>query len=235
MEPLKIPGGMPLERLLGLPVVDQRGQRIGALRCLWSDPATDEIKFLGVQTGWLFKRTHLLPAENVALDADANRVRLPYTDLSIKEGPSIPLDAEISEADGDLSHRYYGTGGTFVGRKEACASRWRRITRVSGPGTERPADADAANPRQPVDKPATEPADTANGRVSSQDSEDKLDPLTVGAQVGAMGASLAGAAIGGAVGGPIGVPVGAVLGAVVGGLTGRGIARAAINEPDHRP
>ncbi len=256
---------MALEQLLGYRVVDRKNRRIGTLRCLWCDPETNKIEFLGIQTGWLFRRTHVLPAENAVLDDVANLVRIPYTDLSTKEGPSIPFDAEISEVDADYSRRYYGTddtpaagaggavvtgpwstssAGAAIERNDARASRWRRIARSHGTGTDIPPEADASDEtssgksaKEAAASPVASNSSGVSGVVSSANvglpdadsvslpgSEDGLDQPTVVAQVGAVGASLAGAVIGGTIAGPIGAPVGAVVGAVIGGLVGKEIA-----------
>ncbi|MBE7157931.1 MAG: hypothetical protein INR62_05780 [Rhodospirillales bacterium] len=199
MESLLISSAVILEQLLGHQVVDRKNRRIGTLRCLWCEPETNEIKFLGVQTGWLFRRMHVLPAENAVLDDAANRVRLPYTDLSIKEGPSVPMNAEISEADTEYSRRYYGTDDTSdsgasgamvidplitssadaaIEPSDARASHWRRIARSFGTDTDTTSEADTASEassekstkRAAASPIATNPS-SATGAVSSANIE----------------------------------------------------------------
>jgi len=87
--------------------VDQNGDKIGTLQCLWSDQNT-EPAFLGVQTGWLFGKTHVVPAERAEVNERAQVVRLPYTVQKIKDAPSYDAGVEIdSNTERDV-RTYYG-------------------------------------------------------------------------------------------------------------------------------
>ncbi|MBE7157303.1 MAG: PRC-barrel domain-containing protein [Rhodospirillales bacterium] len=245
MESLPVSSGMTLEQLLGYQVVDRKNRRIGTLRCLWSDAETNEIKFLGVHTGWLFRRTHLLPAENAVLDDAANRVRLPYTDLSVKEGPSIPMDAEISEAEAEYSRRYYGTDdtpdagasgamlaapltaspvGAATERNDTRASRWRRIARSCGTGpdiTPVANTADEASPGESAQVAAAGPVATDSSSVpgtmgSTSAEQPRADRISSQASEDGLDQLTVGAQVG-AVGASL---AGAVIGGTVAGPIG---------------
>ena len=148
MKSLKNMTGDSLEQMIDYKVVDQNGASIGTLHSLWSDPTTGGVEFLGVKTGWLFGHNHVVPAEKAELDEKDNLVRLPYTELFIKEAPSIPADAEISELEEDNIYQYYGltspataadpgvsaseTQAETSGADPEAATRWRRTSRPDG-------------------------------------------------------------------------------------------------------
>jgi sporulation protein YlmC with PRC-barrel domain len=152
MKSLKNMTGDSLEQMIDYKVVDQNGENIGTLHSLWSDPTTGGVEFLGVKTGWLFGHNHVVPAEKAELDETCSVVRLPYTELFIKEAPSIPADSEISEMEEDNIYQYYGLtspgaasaaaaesagleGTTAVATETdaAAAARWRRTSRPDEP------------------------------------------------------------------------------------------------------
>ncbi len=108
MKSLNTLTGDALEQMIDYKVVDQTGASIGTLHSLWSDPTTGAVEFLGVKTGWLFGHNHVVPAEKAELDDANSVVRLPYTEIFIKEAPSMSADAEISEVEEDDIFRYYG-------------------------------------------------------------------------------------------------------------------------------
>ena len=108
MKTLKNMTGDSLEQMIDYKVVDQNGGAVGTLHSLWSDPTTGAVEFLGVKTGWIFGQNHVVPAEKAELDETANLVRLPYTEVFIKEAPAISAAAEISEEEEENIYRYYG-------------------------------------------------------------------------------------------------------------------------------
>jgi uncharacterized protein (TIGR02271 family) len=85
-----------LSRYIGYTVVDRNGNKVGTLDCLWSDH-TGEPAFLGVKTGWLLGRTHVVPAQRVEVNAAARTIRLPYDESKIKSAPSYEGDAQLDE------------------------------------------------------------------------------------------------------------------------------------------
>ncbi len=111
MKSLNTLTGDALEQMIDYKVVDENGASIGTLHSLWSDPATGVVEFLGVKTGWLFGHNHVVPAEKAELDDTNGLVRLPYTEIFVKEAPTMSADAEISEVEEDEIFRYYGLPG----------------------------------------------------------------------------------------------------------------------------
>ena len=94
--------------LIDYNVVDQGGDHVGTLHSLWSDQNTGALEFLGVKTGWLFGKNHVVPADKAQIDEDNRFVQIPFAADFIKEAPSIAADAEITEEQEAEIHRYYG-------------------------------------------------------------------------------------------------------------------------------
>src|SRR4051794_27399109 len=85
-----------LSRFIGHSVVDRNGNHVGTLECLWSDH-TGEPAFLGVKTGWLVGKTHVVPANRAEVNASTRTIRLPYEESRIKEAPCYDADTQLDE------------------------------------------------------------------------------------------------------------------------------------------
>ena len=96
-----------LSNYIGHDVVDSSGDKVGTLECLWTDN-NNEPAFLGVRTGWLLGKTHVVPAHHAAVSERGQRIRLPYDADRIKHAPSYDPGADISDADEREIHSYYG-------------------------------------------------------------------------------------------------------------------------------
>jgi uncharacterized protein (TIGR02271 family) len=133
-----------LERYIGYDVVDRNGNPIGTLECLWTDH-TGEPAFVGVRTGWLFGKTHVVPADSVEVSKHGGRIRLPYTEEKVKEAPAYETDAEMTLEKEQEVYRYYGissrmgrtgtTGATGVTGATSGATTGRAIERERTAGT----------------------------------------------------------------------------------------------------
>ena len=92
--------------LFGSEVLDGTGTKIGTVDNVWVDDATDQLEFIGVKTGWLFGKTHVIPAEQAQV---ANgQVTVPYPEEQIKEAPSFAGDAQLSPDEESQIYSYYG-------------------------------------------------------------------------------------------------------------------------------
>jgi len=83
-----------LVQYVGHDVVDQSEKKIGTLQCLWSDHE-NEPAYLGVQTGWIFGKTHIVPAQRAEVNGSTKTIRLPYTADKVKDAPSYDSATEI--------------------------------------------------------------------------------------------------------------------------------------------
>lgn len=106
-----------LEQYIGYDVVDRNDNKIGTLDCLWSDH-TGEPAFVGVRTGWLFGKTHVVPAQSVEVSRQYQKIRLPYTEEKVKDAPAFDADAEMTWDKEREVYRYYGIEGATAGVRE---------------------------------------------------------------------------------------------------------------------
>jgi len=112
-----------LEQYLHHKVVDQNGNKIGKLQCLWVD-SSGEPAYLGVQTGWLFGKTHVVPAERGEVNEPGQTIRLPYTTEKIKEAPSYDPGAELDDTTEREIRTYYNLSapGRSTMQQSPCGS-----------------------------------------------------------------------------------------------------------------
>lgn len=95
-----------LERYIDHEVIDQNGNRIGTLNCLWSDQ-TGQPAYLGIQTGWLFGKTHVVPAYAAEVTESNQKIRLPYTEQMVKDAPAYEANSELTDQVAREVNSYY--------------------------------------------------------------------------------------------------------------------------------
>jgi len=89
-------------------VCDRNGERVGSIENIWMD-ADDDIEFLGIKTGWLgIGRNHLIPAEGVTIDDQAQVIRLPYDEELIKSSPPFEISDELVDIDESAARAHFG-------------------------------------------------------------------------------------------------------------------------------
>ena len=96
------------DRLYGYEVMDSAGKKIGKVDGIWVDDATNELEFVGVKTGWLMGKTHIIPAAQAQIDGGSQSITFPYAEDQIKDAPSFGTDAELSPDDENEVYSYYG-------------------------------------------------------------------------------------------------------------------------------
>ena len=105
--------------VIGRTVVDERGDNIGTLDALWTDEETGKVEFIGVKTGWIFGKTHVVPARSVEIHDDQDHIRVPYEAQFVKDAPSYAANEELSDTQEREIYEYYGEtaagGVTTVG------------------------------------------------------------------------------------------------------------------------
>jgi sporulation protein YlmC with PRC-barrel domain len=94
-------------RLIGLPVVDQQGEKIGSLSGIWIDPSTHHVEFMGLKSSWLFRSTHLVPSRNVEAEP-GYVVRVQFPAAFLREAPRYNPKTELSELEKQGINAYYG-------------------------------------------------------------------------------------------------------------------------------
>jgi uncharacterized protein (TIGR02271 family) len=108
------------QSLMGRNVVDSRGDTIGTLDALWTDEESGKVEFLGIKTGWLLGKTHVVPARGVEIDND--QIRVPYDAQLVKDAPSYSGDEALSDAQEREIIQYYEgrtAGATDIGTETA--------------------------------------------------------------------------------------------------------------------
>jgi|GEM_PF-286053 len=95
------------QQLIGYEVQDSLGANVGKVHNLWTDE-TGQPFFLGVKTGWLFGKNHVVPVSSADVSETRKLIRLPFTEEQIKRAPSFDENADIAEYDQDQIFSYYG-------------------------------------------------------------------------------------------------------------------------------
>lgn len=94
--------------LFGYDVVDNSGNKIGTVDSAWVDDATDDLEFVGVKTGWLMGKIHVIPLAAASVDNAGQTITVPYGDDQVKNAPSFGSDDELSPDAENEIYSYYG-------------------------------------------------------------------------------------------------------------------------------
>jgi uncharacterized protein (TIGR02271 family) len=93
-------------QLFGYDVIDGEGNKVGSVDNVWVDDATNELEFIGVKTGWLMGKTHVIPVSDAQIGNDSITVSFPQD--TIKDAPSFGGDHELSSEEEDQIYSHYG-------------------------------------------------------------------------------------------------------------------------------
>ena len=92
----------------GKRILDSDEQEIGVVDAIWLDPSTFEVEFVGVQTGLVFGKTHLVPAKLVAPVEGDDALRLLCPGSLLKSAPAFVPGLELAEVDKEQIDRHFG-------------------------------------------------------------------------------------------------------------------------------
>lgn len=95
------------QRLIGFQVQDAGGRDVGKVHNLWVDDRGQPM-FLGVKTGWLFGKNHIVPVGSAEVNERREVVRVPFSEETIKNAPSFDENADISDSDEQTISLHYG-------------------------------------------------------------------------------------------------------------------------------
>lgn len=95
------------ERLIDYDVQDQTNNKIGTVHNLWADE-NGQPTFLGVKTGWIFGKNHVVPVHTATVNDRQRLVRLPFSEQKIKDAPVFDADCDLDDADEQRIYSYYG-------------------------------------------------------------------------------------------------------------------------------
>jgi uncharacterized protein (TIGR02271 family) len=65
---------------------------------------------MGVHTGWIFGKTHVVPAQSATVSERGQKIRLPYEKEKVKDAPAFESGSEMDEAKEWEVCSYYGVG-----------------------------------------------------------------------------------------------------------------------------
>lgn len=94
------------EQIYGYDVVDSNGDKIGDVDGVWVDDATNALEFVGVKTGFIMGKTHLIPVENAQFQQ--NSIQVPFSKDQVHGAPTFGTDAELSPDNENEIYSYYG-------------------------------------------------------------------------------------------------------------------------------
>jgi sporulation protein YlmC with PRC-barrel domain len=96
------------ESLRRKPVVETGGKRIGRVSGFWIGPSTRRAEFIGITTGWVRGRTHVIPARHATVSDDAKRVQIPFSAYYVKKAPISRPGRELAEVAKEEINAYFG-------------------------------------------------------------------------------------------------------------------------------
>ncbi len=95
------------QRLIGYNVEDQHGHEVGTVNNVWVDENNGQPVLLGVKTGWIFGKNHVVPVSSAEANHSKRLLRLPFTEAKIKDAPSYNENAEIQDNEVREIFSYY--------------------------------------------------------------------------------------------------------------------------------
>lgn len=123
-----------LQRLTSYSVDDSDSEHIGKVSSIWVDRSA-HVAFVGVQTGFLSGKTHVVPAQGATVNDDDQKIRLAYLKSDIKNAPVFDPDAELNYANESEVVSYYRKKGPPLPELKGAAS----TTYTSASGAAAPA------------------------------------------------------------------------------------------------
>ena len=94
-----------LNALYDAEVVDQGGEKVGAMGQVYLDNKTGEPAWVTVRTGWIGSRKVFVPLSTAEIVDE--QIRVPYSTAMIKAAPDIPCDRHLSEDEEQDLFEYY--------------------------------------------------------------------------------------------------------------------------------
>ena len=95
------------ERFAGYEVYDQNGEKIGRVDDLFVDE-NDQPEYIGVKMGFLGTSATLIPMDLVTVDDSAQRLVVSSDKETVKNGPTIDDDREVTPGYENQVYSYYG-------------------------------------------------------------------------------------------------------------------------------
>jgi len=97
-------------------VLDRNGDKVGTVNDLWPDDSNAGYSFIGVHTGWLLGKNHIVPADGIQINHADRTVTLPLTAEAIKSAPDFDVSGDMEENEQLRIRRHYGDAIAPTGR-----------------------------------------------------------------------------------------------------------------------
>lgn len=96
-----------IDQLTGATVFGNNGEKIGKVRDVYLDDATNRPEWLAVSTGWFGSNISFVPLRAAEMRG-TDEVVVPYDKGMIKDSPNYDADAHLSPEEETQLYRYYG-------------------------------------------------------------------------------------------------------------------------------
>ena len=94
--------------LFDFDVIDSSGRKVGSVDNVLLDTATGRPEFIGVKTGWIFGRTHIVPVERARIDETGRRIEVPYAESEVRNAPDVPAEGTLQADEEERIYSHYG-------------------------------------------------------------------------------------------------------------------------------
>ena len=108
--PEELAGPDRARRLFGAEVVDVDGAKVGTVREVFLDDATDRPSWVSVRTGWFGTNESLVPLQDAEISGD--RIRVPFDKATIVDAPRSDEGQALSRDDEGELYRHYHRGSS---------------------------------------------------------------------------------------------------------------------------
>jgi stress response protein YsnF len=93
---------------IGRQLVDDNGDKIGEIKDVYLDDATNQPEWFAVKTGLFGTRQSFVPTADAFWDGD--NLAVPYSKAQVKDAPHVEPDGRLSEDEEATLYRHYGIG-----------------------------------------------------------------------------------------------------------------------------
>jgi len=88
-------GKKELEKVIDYEAIDHYDNSVGKVTALWAN-RSDEPAYVGIETGKVFGKTHIVPALGVETNHKRKSLRVPYTTKEIEDAPGFDPESELT-------------------------------------------------------------------------------------------------------------------------------------------
>jgi sporulation protein YlmC with PRC-barrel domain len=106
---------MAEQRYFDYEVFDNRSNKVGTVEAVWLDDATNRPEFLGVKTGWILGKIHVVPITGATIDEATRRVNLQWDEQRVKDAPSFDVDERITPEQEQRIYSHFGVSPSLPG------------------------------------------------------------------------------------------------------------------------